>query len=159
MVVVVGHKTRAVHQGQLAGTERMVRSAPTAQAAVETKNAITGAPHHLQIVGDLQNRPALRATQLIDQAVERLAGLGVETRLRLIEHQQPAWAHDAEGEKHPFELAPGELGEQPGRKVIATGLGQGVGHGGAPFPAVAPGQSGARRIPAHGHKQIGRAHV
>jgi len=105
MVVVVRHKTRAIDQGQLIGAKGMVWGATATEPAVETEHPITGAPHHLQIVRHLQNRPALPAAQLIDEAMEGLTGLGVQASLGLIQQQEAAGTHHAEGQQHPFELA------------------------------------------------------
>lgn len=135
----------------------MVGGAVAAEAAVEAEHAVAGASHHLQIVGDLQDRPALAATQLVEEGVELLGGAGIEAGLGLIEHQQAAGAHHAAGQQHPLELATGELRQQPVGQVGAEGLAQGLANGAATGLAAQPGQGQARGIPAEadelGHRE------
>ena len=59
----------------------MVGAARTAQPAVEAQHPITAATHHVEIVRDLQDRPALAAAQIKQQVVELLRRLGIQAGL------------------------------------------------------------------------------
>ena len=143
----VGHVATAVETLQLVGAQGMVGATGAAQAAVEAQHGVAGAAHHLEVVGDLQDRPALAAAQLVEEVVKAVAGAGIEAGLGLIEDQQAAGTHDAEGEQHALLLSGGEIAEQALGQVVAVGLGEGGAHGLGAGARAVPRQGWAGLIP------------
>ena len=75
--MVIWDETGAVKALQPGRGEGVVGAAGTAEAAVETEHPVTAAAHHLQIVGNLQDGPALAATKLVKAGMEVLGGAGI----------------------------------------------------------------------------------
>ena len=58
-----------------------------------------------------------RARQMLDQVEERLCPLGIELRRRLVEQQEPGMQRERRCERHPLQLAAGQLRGQARRRA------------------------------------------
>ena len=152
MVVVIRHKTAAIDLLQQGRAEGMVGGASAAQAAVEAEHPIASAAHHVEVMGDLQDRPALTAAQIEEQVMELLGGLGIQTSLGLIEHQQPPRPCHTKREQHPLELTAGELTEQALSQTLTGALGQGARNRLTPLAAPAPAHLQPPGVEAEAHE-------
>jgi len=100
-----------VHPEAHPGIGELGRSAVEEDPALEHDDAIEVAGHRAELVGDEQNR----GTVLVDEVHERVAKeplrLGVDTRDRLVEHEELRLAGEGLGDQRPLTLPPGELRE------------------------------------------------
>ena len=64
--------------------QSVIRRAKAAHASVQTEHLITTAPHHVEVMGDLQNGPSLLPTKLQEQMLKAFIRGHIKTSLGLI---------------------------------------------------------------------------
>jgi hypothetical protein len=104
VLMPVGDHVGPVELIQALGAQSVIGTATAAQTPIQAKHLITAAAHHVEVMGDLQHRPAFLTPQVEQQLLELLIGGGIQARLGLIQHQQLAGAHHTKRQENPLEL-------------------------------------------------------
>ena len=107
-----------------------------------------GMPGHGGVVGDQDDRDAVRLVELLEHAQDLLARAGVEVARGLIGEQQRRTVHQGPGDRHALLLAAGKLGRLVVQPVLEPDPAE---HLLGPLPGLALGEVSAVYDKRHGH--------